>query len=143
MGAKSVLVDGTRKDGAARQETYVAGATGEAGCLVRCYWRRGLPCQGNVSVETGMPFQTLGNNPCARAVGNASLCGMGGWVKILNVVREWGEKGTDHGYCRGRGKGCRRERRGGSRSSWRMSWKGRGRCASGGEQWVLDNRMAL
>ena len=116
----------TRNDKAAWQETYVAEATGAAGCPVRCCWRRGQPCPNNASVETEIPFQTLGDNPCARAVVNASVCEMGGWVKIWNVAQEYG-----------------RERRGGSRSSWRMAWKSRGRCATGGEQWELEDGIAL
>ena len=76
------VADGVVDDRAAQRETYVAGATGAAECPVRCYYRRCLPCRGNASVETGMPFQTPGENPCARVVGDASVCGMSGWVRI-------------------------------------------------------------
>jgi len=76
VGAKSALngayvdmaADGVVGDIAARRETYVAGATGAAEYPVRCYYRRCLPCWGNASVGTGMPFQTPGENPCATVV---------------------------------------------------------------------------
>jgi len=79
VGAESALngayvetvADGVVDDRAARRETYVAGATGAAEYPVRCYCRRCLPCPGDASAGTGMPFQTPGENPCAKVVGDA------------------------------------------------------------------------
>jgi hypothetical protein len=77
---ESALADGVRVDTvaddavgdiAARWVTNVAGATGAAECPVRCYCRRCQPCLGDASAGTGMPFQTLGKSPCARAAGDA------------------------------------------------------------------------
>lgn len=144
VGAESVLVDGARVDTAAdgraaRREMYVPGATGAAECPVRCYCRRHRPWRGNASVGTGMPFQTLGENPCAKEVVDASVCGMDGWVKIWNLARR--KEGIVQGQeCyRGQGEGRGRERRDVSRSPWRKAGKSRGRCASGEEQQELED----
>jgi len=72
-GAESALAGGARVDmaadgdRAARRETDVAGATGAAESPVRCYCRRCQLHRGNASFGTGMTFQTLSENPCARA----------------------------------------------------------------------------
>jgi hypothetical protein len=100
----SALVDGARVDteavgseggrGASR-ETSVAAATGGADCHVRCHCRHCrhcLVCQGDASAGTGMPFQTLGKNPCARAAMDVSACGNGDGSRFGHVAQEWGRK---------------------------------------------------
>lgn len=86
MGAESALVDGARVDtalggdcdSAAQWETGVTGATGAADCPVRCYYRRCQLLPVDASGGTGMPFQTLGESPYARAARDASACGKRG-----------------------------------------------------------------
>jgi hypothetical protein len=104
----SALVDGARVDmeavgteggRAARQETSVAVATGGADCHVRCHCRHCQVCQGDASDGTGMPFRTLGKNPCARVAMDASACEKKGWVKIWScgVGVGGGRKGSIQG----------------------------------------------
>jgi hypothetical protein len=86
------LVDGARVDtalggdcdSAAQWETDVTGATGAADCPVRCYCRRCQPLRGDASGGTGMPFQTLGEIPCARAARDVSRDGL----RHGNLARE-------------------------------------------------------
>jgi len=69
----------------------VAVAMGEADCHVRYHCRHCRHCQGDASGGTGMPFRTLGKNPCARAAMDASACGNGDGSG-LDMWRSYGER---------------------------------------------------
>lgn len=99
VGEESALVDGARVDtevvgseggSAASRETSVAVATGGVDYHVHSHCRQA--CQGDASGGTGMPFRTLGKNPCARAAGDVSACGKWGSVKIWKCGAGVGEE---------------------------------------------------
>jgi hypothetical protein len=74
----------------------VAVATGGADCHVHCHCRHChhcQVCQGYASGGTGMPFRTLGKNPCARAAMDVSACGKGNVSRVGHVAYEWEGKG--------------------------------------------------
>lgn len=138
MGAESALVDGARVDtalggdcdNAAQWETDVTGATRAAESPVRCcYCRRCQLLRDDASGGTGMPFQTLGESPCARAARDASEEGMG---QDMEMWRE--REGAVQGrvYYRGQGGDRGRGHRDVSHAPWRRAGKVRLRCATRG-----------
>lgn len=67
----------------------MAVAMGGADCHVRCR------CQGGASGGTGMPFRTLGKNPCARVAMDVSACRKENGSRIGHVASR---KGSYRGY---------------------------------------------
>lgn len=100
----SALVDGAHVDAepvgseggsAARRVTSVTVATRGADCHVRSHCRHCQVCQSDASAGTGMPSQTQGKSPYARAARDASTCGKGDGLRIGHVAYEWEVKRGD------------------------------------------------
>ena len=124
----SALVDGAHVDAepvgseggsAARRVTSVIVATRGADCHVRSHCRHCQVCQGDASAGTGMPFQTLGKSPYAKADWDASACGKGDGLRNLDKWRRMGREKRSiqgQGCYRGQGGDHVREHRGGHRA---------------------------
>ena len=155
VGEVSALVDGVRVD---------TEAVGSGGGRVASretsgvwLWRRegrtvmsaaaAATARGDASGGTGMPFRTLGKNPCARAVMDVSACGKGN-RSGFDMWRRSG-KGKEEVRTgvrmlpRARRRPCAWASRWASCSIEGMERCGRGRFATGGVKGVRgeDERM--